>query len=126
MRAEWGTYYRLAAVNDYGITESQEIICTTDLITDPDIKERIEYLSGHSSISAVSADSQGLISVADGRIVACGANLAAVEVYALDGSIVIEASQPDIVSTEGLTSGIYIIKAETDTGSKLVGKFVKK
>ena len=113
-------------MNDYGITESQEIICTTDLITDPDIKERIEYLSGHSSISAVSADSQGLISVADGRIVACGANLAAVEVYALDGSIVIEASQPDIVSTEGLTSGIYIIKAETDTGSKLVGKFVKK
>jgi|GEM_PF-4651685 len=48
-----------------------------------------------------------------------------IEVYNISGKLVLQSSGTNAVSTEGLSKGIYIIKAESVSGKTLVTKIVK-
>ena len=50
---------------------------------------------------------------------------AQIEVYDISGKLVLQSNGTNAVSTEGLSKGIYIIKAESVSGKTLVTKIVK-
>ena len=77
-----------------------------------------------AGIAAVAAPSNLSIRIANGSIVAEGADVMAV--YGIDGKLVAKANSGESISTHKMGSGVYVVTATDNNGNKTTAKFVVK
>lgn len=127
-KAEWGMYFMVTAINDYGTVDSQEIICTTDLISDPDIIARIEYLKENGLNGVDDAERHLPPSICiDGEYLVIKGDEAVhdVKVFTPMGALALSGSEYGRIDIGRLHPGVYIVSYKSGHNS-IISKFVKQ
>jgi hypothetical protein len=123
---DWGEYFRYYVGNEYGFVWAYDTICTTDLITDPDILEYIEAYNnaaeikdlGYDEIKTSFKDNVLSIDNHSNRGVE-------IEIFSLNGqNVYLSRLQQGDIDLGCLVSGIYIAKIKT--GNKVITRKIIK
>ena len=106
--ADWGEYLTVAASNQFGYSHS-DIICTTDYITDPDVRKRIEELKQQAGITGTNLMPSTIETTWDNNILTFNRPAYHVAVYNMTGSPVMPPTTTQSIDLSHLPGGTYII-----------------
>ena len=106
---DWGTIYKIYARNFFGYSYCDSIIFTTDLITDPQVLERLDQLKKEeSSIESMHTDISG-IQIIDRNQVFIPSNYTYLCVIDIAGRQYGLPCENNIIDLSPLSNGVYII-----------------
>lgn len=107
--ADWGEYLTVAAGNQFGYSHS-DIICTTDYITDPDVRKRIEELKQQAGITGTNLTPSTMKTTWDNNILTFSSPAYHVAVYNITGNLVMPPTTSQSLDLSHLPGGTYIIR----------------
>ncbi len=122
--ADWGEWVKLEAANVFGTVASDDVICTTDYITDEKILSRIEYLEEKAGIQTVDHLSSSNVVITADAIQFDDAVLSA-SIYDMNGRCMVSQRDVDYIDMANMAKGFYILVYEDKESNINRIKFVK-
>lgn len=126
--SDWGQYYKIMALNNYGCVFSMDAIHTTKLINDPNIISAIEQSYQSTNIKNLSPDSANhIISCKDNKIflnTSFGVRTP-IKIFSLEGRLVLSDTITDFIDISFLPKGVYFVKVLFSMGKYVSCKIIK-
>lgn len=123
--ADWGEFYTIASCNNYGSING-DTICTTDGITDPQIRHFLDNL--HNQIMSIEneLDNNCQIVISDNimTLEGCTNMNFSTDIYSTNGTLMHRSHSVSEIDLNDFASGIYIVRFKSD--NKLLTKKIFK
>jgi len=125
---DWGEYYAVWSVNDYGYTEWEKTICTTDYVTDPLVLERLKKLKTEeeTSVEVFPREVKSINYICNELSFSGQGYVKRVEVINSVGVKVWKQGTGASINTLPWSRGIYIVKALYEDDTVLIKKIIKQ
>ena len=120
---DWGECFAVRCLNKYGAIMS-DTLNTTNYITDIDLLNYInDYWDKQTGLNDIKQDSDA-ITFENGNIV-CSPAIQSLSIYSLHGIAIRQFIRPEIIETEDIPKGLYIITYTTNSQKFKSIKYLK-